>query len=337
MSLEIHSTQAICGKCGREYGRRKGNFPVNYSVLNRGIGYTHICKSCIDGIYNDYLSQCQNAKDAVRQTCRKLDLYWSERAYELVERKSSTRSMMTQYIAKINTITYAGKSYDDTLIEEGSLWRFDTVDNDKSNDPSLNDTADIPSDKTEPEINIPEEVIAFWGPGYQPDMYLDLEQRHSYWMSRFPEGVEIDIGTEAIIRQICSLELDINRDRAAGRAVDKSINALNTLLGSASLKPAQKKDDASTKLQNNPMGVWLYKYENLRPLPDVDDKSKSNRIKKYIFTWMGHLCKMVGMKNGYTRMYEDEIERLRVEKPEYRDEDEESLLINAYSDEGESS
>lgn len=248
--------------------------------------------------------------------------------------------MMTQYIAKINSISYAGKSYDDTLSEEGTLWDFNrngaasTVGEDES--AKTTEAKDEKSEAAE-EVDVPEDVIAFWGPGYQPDMYLDLEQRRSYWMSRFPDGVDIDIGTEAIIRQICSLELDINRDRAAGRAVDKSINALNTLLGSASLKPAQKKDDASTNLQKNPMGVWLYKYENLRPLPDEDNESKSNRIKKYIFTWMGHLCKMVGMKNGYTRMYEDEIERLRVERPEYKDEDDESLLINAYSDEDGSS
>ena len=31
-------------------------------------------------------------------------------------------------------------------------------------------------------------------------------------------------------------------------------------------------------------------------------------------------------------MYEEEINRLRVEKPEYEDEDDETLLIDAYSE-----
>ena len=39
---------------------------------------------------------------------------------------------------------------------------------------------------------------------------------------------------------------------------------------------------------------------------------------------------MLGVKNGYTKMYEDEINRLKVEKPEY-DGDEEDLLIESYS------
>lgn len=87
MPLEINSSQAICGKCGRAYSRRKGYFPVSYATLNRGLGYTHVCKECIDQMYNEYLSQCHNAPDAVRQVCRKLDLYWSERVYRMVERK----------------------------------------------------------------------------------------------------------------------------------------------------------------------------------------------------------------------------------------------------------
>jgi hypothetical protein len=47
---------------------------------------------------------------------------------------------------------------------------------------------------------------------------------------------------------------------------------------------------------------------------------------------MGHLTKLVGIKNGYTKLYDDEIERLRVDKPEYDDMDDEDLLINAYSE-----
>lgn len=85
-------------------------------------------------------------------------------------------------------------------------------------------------------------------------------------------------------------------------------------------------------MSSTPLGVWLWRYENKRPLPEIDESLKDvNHIKKYIFTWMGHLCKMVGVKNGYTKLYEEEIERLRVEMPEYDDDEEEDLLINAYS------
>ena len=338
MPIEMSSDKAICTRCGTEYSRRKGYFPVSYAILYKGIGYIPVCKTCIDSMFNSSLSQCNDAKKAVRQMCRKLDLFWSETVYEIVSRKSTTRSMMTQYIAKINTVTYAGKSYDDTLSEDGTLWSFG-VSEPVLAEPIIEDDS-IPDEPQEIDIDeIPDEVKAFWGSGYSPLMYLELEQRRSYWMSRFPSDVELDIGTEALIRQICSLELDINRDRAAGRSVEKSVTALNTLLGSANLKPVQKKqDDTDIALANTPMGVWLYRYENKRPLPEVDDDLKDvSGIKKYIFTWMGHLCKMLGIKNTYSKMYDDEIARLRVEHPEYDGDDDETMMSEVLSEDGDTS
>lgn len=331
MSIEVNTERVICSKCGMMYSRRKGYFPVSYATLHKGIGYIPVCKTCIDKMYDDYCEQCGDEKKAVRQMCRKLDLFWSDSVYEVVAKKSSTKTMMTQYIAKINTVTYAGKSYDDTLLKENRLWTFNG-ENDQSavSDPPVTDIGSEPEGSEISLEEIPKDVIDFWGPGYLPDMYLSLEARRKYWMSRFPPDYEMDIGTEALIRQICSLELDINRDRAAGRSVEKSVTALNALLGSANLKPAQKKaEDTDSTLADTPLGVWLYRYENKRPLPDIDDDLKDvNGIRKYVFTWMGHLCKMLGIKNGYSKMYEDEVARLRVEKPEYDGDDDESFMTN---------
>ena len=329
MGLEVGSVTAKCYKCGREYSRLKGYFPVNYSLLNKGVGHTHVCKDCIDNMYDGYLAQCNDAKMAVRQMCRKLDLYWSENVYNIVERKSTTRTTMTNYITKINSVTYAGKSYDDTLSEEGKLWAF-AFKEDVIEPESIE--KDI-SSKDDEVIEVSDEVKAFWGSGYPPEMYRDLEDRKAYWMSRLPEDTVLDIGTETLIKQACNLEIDINRARADGRQIDKLVNALSNVLGSANLKPTQKKDDLDATVTNTPLGVWLYRYENLRPLPEVDEDLKDkNGIKKYMFTWMGHLCKMLGIKGGYTRLYEEEINRLRVERPEYDEEDDESLRIDSYSD-----
>lgn len=327
MAIELNTSSAICSKCGKLYGRRKGYFPVNYGALYKGIGYVSVCKDCIDSMYNGYLSQCNNSKDAVRQMCRKLDLYWSDKVYNVVERKNTTSTMMTSYIAKINTVSYSGKSYDDTLAEEGSLWNWSI----KPASQELPSYENDESNNSEPEIA--DEVIAFWGTGYTPEMYESLEQRRSYWMSRFPEGYELDIGTEAIIRQICSLELDINRDRASGRAIDKSVNALNTLLGSACLKPAQKKSDADASIYNTPMGVWIDRFEYKRPIPEDVTAEKTNYIKRYILAWFsGHLSKMFGIKNANTKLYDEEIAKYRVGRPEFDDDSDDDMMYDILAD-----
>lgn len=331
MAIQVDSPRSVCSKCGTDYSRQKGYFPVSYAVLHKGVGHTHICRDCIDALYNGYLAQCNNAKDAVRQVCRKLDLYWSDNVYHLVEKKSTTRSMMTQYITKVNSVTYAGKSYDDTLLEEGTLWNFGQNMIDKSKESLDDPVEELPDTPEDKDIDISEDVIAFWGTGYTSEMYEALEQRRAYWMSRLPDA-DIDIGTEAIIRQICSLELDINRDRAAGRSVDKSVTALNTLLGSASLKPAQKKDISDAGIDNTPFGVWIQRWENQRPIPEPDPELEDvDGIIRYISIWyFGHLCKMLGIKNSYCKLYEDELAKMRIERPEYDDEDDETMFNDIF-------
>lgn len=314
----MDSEKVICSRCGQAYGRKAAGFQQSYSALYKGAGYLPICKTCVDSLYSDYLTQCGNSRDAVRQMCRKLDMYWSADVYNIVEKKNTSRTIMSTYIQRINTITYAGKSYDDTLREEDTLWAF---------------SSDV-------DKKISEDVISLWGPGYTTTMYEELEQRRAYWMDHLPEGVELDIGTEAIIRQICSLEIDINRDRAMGKSVEKSIAAFNQLLGSANLKPVQRKqDDMDAALSETPLGVWLYRYENKRPLPEIDDDLKDvNGLRRYVFIWMGHLCKMLGLKNAYSQMYEDEIAKYRVAKPEYDGDDDEvffsEIMSEELSDEG---
>ena len=279
-------------------------------------------------LYNYYYEQCKDPKETVHQMCRKLDLYWSSRVYDMTANKSTNRTIMSMYLTKLNTSAYAGKSYDDTLNEKGMLWSFEA---EKSNveDTDKVSKGNINTDDSQDDIEIPDDVILFWGSGYTPQMYLQLEERRKYWMSGLPEEMDTGIGAEAIIRQICFLELDINRDRADGKNIDKLPQTLSGLIGSLNLKPSQKKDDTDSSINNTPLGVWIYKFENERPLPKVEDE---NLIRKTVFTWMGHVCKMLGKKNAYSDLYETEIERLRVERPEFKDEDDEEFMMSVITD-----
>ena len=315
MAIELTNDRAICTRCGREYSRRKGYFATSYASNYKGIGYLSVCRTCVDALFEDYFKQCNDERNALRQLCRKLDLYWNDGIYDVAKRTSTTKTIVVQYLQKLTASVYAGKSYDDTLKEDGSMWGF--------------------VNKTDSEaFEVTDDIAAFWGSGYTPSMYKDLEQRREYWMSRMPEGTELDIGAEAIIRQICSLELDINRDRAAGKSVDKNISALNTLLGSASLKPAQKKEDGGSSIESTPFGVWIKKIEDKRPVKEVDPELKDvDGIIKYVDIWVrGHLAKMLGKKNAYSKLYEEEIAKLRVEHPEFDDDDDETLFNDVYGE-----
>jgi hypothetical protein len=286
---------------------------------------------CVQEIYTNFFQESKDVCDAVRRVCRKLDLYWNEAALRAVERTSNARSIMAAYISKINGVKYIGKSFDDTIAEglDASLYDVSEKGNDKNanEEPSRLTSEFVPEPPTD-------EVRLFWGPGYTPAMYYELEERRKYWMSKYPDGAMLDVGAEAIIRQVCNLEIDINHDRASGKAIDKSVNALNTLLGSLNMKPAQQKSEDSTMgTDRKPFGVLINIRENTRPIPEPDPEFKDvDGIVRYITVWfLGHLCKMLGIKNTYCKLYEEEMARRRVERPEYDEEDDESMFNDIFS------
>lgn len=74
--------------------------------------------------------------------------------------------------------------------------------------------------------------------------------------------------------------------------------------------------------------VWeSRKWEYSRPLPPTPDNMKDESgIIRNVTTWfLGHACKMVGLRNSYCQMYEDAINEYRVKYPEYAEEDDEYL------------
>ena len=334
-AIEVNGSNVVCTRCGKMYGKRKGYFPVSYGPMYKGTGYLGICKECAEEIYSMYLSQCNDPKMAVRQTCRKLDLYWSEAIYDTVEKRNTTRSLMSGYLQKVNNNSNIGKSYDDTLLEEGTLWGF-------AGERIRKDSDDDQTGEQEEQVYVDQEIIDFWGGGLPTQQYFDLEQRRAYWMkklygSKTPDELDLDAGTEGLIRQICNLETDINRDKAAGRPISNNVNTLNSVLGSANLKPNQKKDTSEGMSSATPYGVWIKKIENTRPISDPSPEFKDvDGIVKYVTTWfLGHLCKMMGVKNSYCKLYEDELAKLRVDYPEYEDDDDEALFNDVFATGGD--
>ena len=284
-----------CCRCGIAYSRQKGFFPVSHSPMYRGSGYLPVCNDCVETVFDEYMKKFCDARAAMKRLCMKLDLYWNDSIFDMVEKTVATHSKVRAYIGKTNLVRYIDKTYDDTLDDESRVKL------------SVTDISPVLPEQKPDTVEISPEVISFWGPGYTPEMYAELEQRRGHWMSRLPEGTKVDMGMEILIRQGCCLELDINRDRLAGKSIEKSVSALNTVLGSLKLKPDQKRDGGDAEAERTPMGVWIQRWEEQRPVPDPDPELQDqDGVVKYITTWfLGHLCKMLGIRNGYCKLYED--------------------------------
>lgn len=267
-------------------------------------------------MYEQYVRDLGDGKEAMRRICMKMDLYWNEGIYNMAERSAGTRSRVRNYIGKTNIIRYIDKTFDDTLEEEMNTVRA------RVSSPMLPDSD---SDGSAAD----QAAIDFWGAGFSRDFYMELDRRYKDWTG----GAEnLKPAERSLYKQICMQEAIISREAALGNATDKNVNTLNNLLGSMNLKPAQKKEGADAELEKMPLGVGIQKWEYSRPLPKTGKDMQDVRgVIKNITTWyLGHACKMVGLKNSYCRAYEAAMEELRVKRPEYDEEDDDSMLSDIF-------
>jgi len=242
----------------------------------------------------------------------------------MVERSAGVQSRVRNYVGKTNLVKYIDKTFDDTLLEEA------LKNTEKSPDSFTFGEHMMPIRDNEDLSSIDQEVIDFWGRGYDATFYDDLEKRYAKWTSGLGELTPVQ---ESLYKQVCLNEVIIARSGAKGEAADKATKNLMDALGSLNIKPSQTKNDAQdAELEKMPLGVGIQTWEFSRPLPETPDrlKDKSHIIRDITVWFLGHACKMVGLRNSYCRMYEQAMDELRVKKPEYADEDDDVILADIF-------
>lgn len=267
----------------------------------------------------------------MRRICMKFDLYWHDDLFNMVEKQEKVKSVVRSYIGKTNMNRYIGKCFDDTIEEEAAA-KMAKQQARAMEIGFVDDTDD--AEIVESFIpDIPSNVIAFWGPGFDPEFYTDLERRYKEWT----EGVDDSSpSVRSLYKQICILEARINKSVAAGESIKDDMNLLNTVLGNLTLKPSQQKDDTDTSLDKIPFGVGIGWCEQHKPIKEPAPEFKDvDGIVHYITAWFyGHLAKMVGNKNIKSQIYEDEIAKWGVERPRNGIDDDDEYLYEVLEPDG---
>lgn len=296
----------------------------------------------MDDLLDHYKEVLGSEEAAIRRLCMKFDIYWNPKIYATL-RNGCTNSRIKTYLSRCNLSVYVGKTYDDTLDEEALAQEAQA---ELEADMAAEEEAAKEAEALQPEpiteeipvvqpvvieeaYDMPDqEIVRFWGAGLTPDYYFSLQDRFDKWTANLPKP--LDQGSESLYRQVCICEEQIMRGIAAGAPVDKPQNTLNTLLGSLNEKPTQKKQDEALDADFEKMtfGMGIKAFENTRPIPKPDPEFEDvDGIRRYISTWFfGHLCSMLNIKNSYCRLYEEEMARLRVERPDLAEEDDDSVI-----------
>lgn len=302
----------ICSCCGKAYSDLKKNFPASQSSLYAGNNYhLTVCRSCVDKLFNHYTETLGSEEEAIKRICMKFDIYFNESLLEASRKISLDRSRIMTYISRANLIQYKGKTFDNSL------------------DESSPETIDDPEDLNSVEI-VTQKDITKWGYGFEPQDYHWLNDNYD----KLKATNVIDTTTrDELVRVYCKDNLLANKSIKENK-VDQYIKfseAAQKALDRANLTP--KAEDASDKAGEKPIGVMIQMFEKEEPIPDPLPEWKDvdgivHLITVYFF---GHLCKMLDIKNKWSKVYEEEMDRYRASVPELEDTEDDEIfegLIN---------
>lgn len=172
-----------------------------------------------------------------------------------------------------------------------------------------------------------------FGPGYSNEDYMFLENEYQDWVTRY----ECETKTQEIIFQRIAFKTwEIMKATRNGQPTKDLDASLQSLLSSGDLLPRQDKNNSAS--DSLAFGQLIDKWENEQPIPEPTDEFKDvDRIGLLIDVFFkGHLAKMMGLKNAFSRTYENFMKKYTVNKPEYdEDTDSEILFDQIFGKQGE--
>lgn len=297
-----------CSVCGDESRKKSNAFTPVRSLLYKGNGgLLTVCKNCVGEIYNKYLEKFDGDEcKAIKRMCMLLDIYFCDSLFE-ASKNATQLNRMNAYLSKINLVPYINKTFDDYLFS-GSY-------------EDLN-TEETPETKAK---KISNKYIKVWGYGFSYEEYQFLEGKFSEWKSK----VIIDsMARESLVRDLCVIKLQQQKAIQNGE-VDlwgRLQKTFQDTLSSANLKPIQVENDEKTA--EKPLGVMIEMFENEDPIPEVNPEWKDidGIVKLFNIYFLGHLSKMLGIKNRYSKDYEEEMQKYRAEIDDIKDAPDEDVF-----------
>lgn len=301
-----------CCACGKVYAKRSGNFSKSRSTLFAGNDfYVTICKECTEKYYDNLCNFfCGEDNKAMNRICQLFDWYYSDEVFAQAKNGNNDSCRALLYPSKLNLSQHhkGDRTYTDTIKEQSAKY--------------LNDETDIAEAKVELRgMRISQKTISFFGLGFETQDYKYLDEQYKDWVSRHECKTKAQ---EEVFKNLCIAQLNISKtDKTNTKAFKEATETFQSLLATANLKPNQTSanvmgGDAQT------FGTLIKKFEDEKPIPEPEEEWKDvDGIVRYITVYfLGHLCKMIGIKNSYARMYDEEMSKYKVTKPEYEGDDE---------------
>lgn len=310
----VNGEKLLCPKCG------EWKFAKDFYMDKRfATSSFPFCKECVMEMACDYDEEEKKWVDNREKTIKVmqlLDLPFIESMYQRCLAKASQDDKFSRNTAFIAMVTEL-KSLPQY---QGRTWK------DSSYVASHDDDEE---DDDDGQIHISSRSLKNarkrFGAGYTDDEYQFLEEEYQEWVTRYECNTKAQ---EEIFQRLSLKKLEIHKASLQGDSTDKLDATYQQWLTTANITPKQSAANSLTDAQT--FGTLIQKFEETRPLPEVDPELKDvDKIGLIIDVFFkGHLCKMFGLKNAFTSIYEKFMKRYTVEPPQYTEEEDSESIFN---------
>ena len=305
----IEQDLILCPCCG-EFVTRE-NF---YTDKRYAIGLFPQCKKCVLAEVEQRKSKNDKpneTKESVKRMLQKMDLPYIDSLYESLQtdvaneiNEKNKKSPFLAYLPPIKSLpNWKGKTYKDSEFELGVITE---------------------EEETKQNAKTIKNGKKRFGLGLSNEDYMFLENEYQDWITRYECSTKTQ---EEIFERLSFKKWEINKATKSGQNTKDLDKTYQELMTTANIAPRQTTMDTMSDAQT--FGTLIQKYEETRPLPDIDPELEDiDKIGLYIDSfYRGHACKMLGIKNSFSHLYDKVMKKYTVTPPEYDDESDSEILF----------
>lgn len=307
----IENNILLCPSCNTWQSAEDGFYLDRRYATNR----FPMCKRCILKRVEQRVTDKDlpnETKESVQNMCQYMDKPYDDKLYETCVKgamddvtERTKHSPWSIYIVNIQSLPqWKGKTWKDSDFGNSAM----SIDED--------------------EIRIIQKTVKEgrkrFGSEYSNEELMFLETEYKDWITRYECNSKAQ---EEIFKNLSTNRLERKQAIKSGKPTKEIDKTFQDLLATQNIQPRQNSMDTMSDAQT--MGTLLQKFEETRPLPEIDEELKDvDKIGLYFDVFFrGHAAKMLGLKNAFSHIYEKFMKRYTVDKPEYSGEEDSEAIF----------
>ena len=226
-----------------------------YEAMDTGfadsVGLLSICKTSINEMYDDMISQKMTIEQAIHRLCIVLNVKYSNEAMSatktnvqtLIDSGKNVSAVFGIYLSKIVSLN---KSMDKSIQTDNSYEDVSVI---------------FTSKELNTEVQIPQDIIDFWVNAKTPEDIKYLENEYMQFKQNHSTETHAEV---TLLKRVCYTLLDIKMAMSNGDSTDKLDKTLQELMKNLAIAPGAKNAPNQDK-GGDSFGMWIQDIEQNEP------------------------------------------------------------------------